>query len=500
VSLRSRLFGAIGMTLCVVLAVVVWVAVGVGQERARASRDLYEASLEFASLLAVSHAPDYLTQTGLVGEDGLDARLSAVVVVDRAEDGRLAVTAEYGPLRGDAALSERARAAAAGVFESARSAPRDGRAASLGVPMRDDRSIARGRRRSMGSPLSVVYVEMPRLEGAAADPGYLGRVVFVTVVGAGLVLLLVTWFIVDRVVAGPLSRVVEAAGRVADGDYSRPVAGGGGDDEIQKVIVAMNSMMVDLDSLQDRMKDHIGEAVREARKTQDSLVIAQRLAATGRLAAGIAHEVNNPLAGMLNAVRSLRTKQMTPEKQAEYLVLVEEGLQRIQRTVAKILQFTPHKVAPRPLSLEDVVRPVLALAKHRVESDAVSVIVELSETPATVFGDLYELQQAALNVVLNALDAMGDVPEQPSELLIRTSVEDGECRVLVRDNGPGMPPEDLDRAFDLFFTTKETGKGSGMGLATVHKILTDHGGRVDLRVRGSGTGVEVELVWPEFTG
>jgi nitrogen fixation/metabolism regulation signal transduction histidine kinase len=322
----------------------------------------------------------------------------------------------------------------------------------------------------------------------------LGRTMFVVVVVALLVLLATTWFIVNGFVAQPLDNVIAAARRVAEGDYSKPVPLTGGDDEIQQVVSAFNTMMVELDQFQGQLKERIGEAVRNARRTQESLVIAQRLAATGRLAAGIAHEVNNPLAGMLNAVSSLRTKEMSAERSEEYLELVEEGLQRIQRTVAKILQFTPHKVAPRDVSLDEVVRPVLALARHRIERDEVETVLELAED-ALVFGDLYELQQALLNVVLNALDAMADVPERDSRLFLRVQCVGDEVHMLVRDNGTGMSQADRERAFDLFFTTKETGKGSGMGLATVHKILSDHGGRVDLISRDSD-GMDVVLILP----
>jgi signal transduction histidine kinase len=344
---------------------------------------------------------------------------------------------------------------------------------------------------------AVVFVELRTDE--ILQPVVVGRLTWAAIVVAGLILLLVTWLLVDRVVARPLRHVVDAAGRVAAGDYSIAVPESGRDDEIERVIGAFNRMMVDLDRLQGRMKAQMGDVLAEARRTQDSLVIAQRLAATGRLAAGIAHEVNNPLAGMLEAVHALRTREMPAPKRDEYLELVEEGLRRIQATVSRILQFTPHKVSPRPMTMDEIVRPVLALARHRIERQRVEVTVEGSDVSAQFFGDPYELQQAVLNVVLNALDALEESHGAKPSLGLRTSADEREVRLVVRDNGPGIQEEDLARVFDLFFTTKDPGKGTGLGLATAHKILTDHGGRIELRSR-PGHGTEAEFTLPRFHG
>ena len=118
---------------------------------------------------------------------------------------------------------------------------------------------------------------------------------------------------------------------------------------------------------------------------------------------------------------------------------------------------------------------------------------------AQVFGDPYELQQAVLNVVLNALDALEEARPDAPLLRFSTTADDREVRLVVRDNGGGIREEDMARVFDLFFTTKEPGKGTGLGLATAHKILTDHGGRLELR-SNRGTGTEVEFTLPRFSG
>src|SRR5262249_18516352 len=160
------------------------------------------------------------------------------------------------------------------VFKTGESAA-DGDA--LAVPMRGGDAGAA----ATSTPEAVAYL---RVRQTPADPVHVSRISFVVVVAAGLVLLAVTWFIVDPVVARPLAEVVRGARRVSVADYGTPVPSSGGDDEIQQVITAFNSMMVEMGTLQGRMRDRTQDALLTAKKTQDSLVIAQRLASTGRLA------------------------------------------------------------------------------------------------------------------------------------------------------------------------------------------------------------------------
>jgi len=489
VTLRSKLFGAIGLTLCLVLGLLAWLTL-VGDRGRLAKLDSFRIGmLRYAGGLAMRLRPEQVADSPLLDDGKLNPDLRSLVVFQRKK-GEPDRERPYGAAASNDAEIARARALVELVFQSGDNRQSDDGNA-LAVPMRADESDA-----GPAAELVAYYLEVER---TVVDPVHTSQVSFLVVVGAGLVLLTITWFIVDRVVARPLGEVVRGANRVAVGDYGTPVPSSGGDDEIQKVIAAFNSMMIEIGALQGRMRERTQDALLTAKKTQDSLVIAQRLASTGRLAAGIAHEVNNPLAGMLNAVHSLRTKDMSPAKRDEYLEIVEDGLRRIQATVAKILQFTPHKVAPRRVDVEDVVRPVLALARHRIEKEEVEVVSTPSSEPAVVFGDPYELQQALLNVVLNALDALEEAHRETPRVEVTTTVAADEVRLLVRDNGVGMKDDDVPRAFDLFFTTKEPGHGTGLGLATAHKILTDHGGRIELRSRGA-EGLDVEFVLPRFRG
>src|SRR5688572_9140543 len=149
----------------------------------------------------------------------------------------------------------------------------------------------------------------------------------------------VTVFVIRRWILKPLGEVVRAAERVARGDFSKPIpVRPGSEDELAAVANSFNAMTAELGDFKKDLEAQVGGAVRKARDAEQNLVTAQRLAATGTLAAGIAHDINNPLGGMINAVRALRRVDLPPEKREEYLGLIEEGLERVGHTVQKVLQ------------------------------------------------------------------------------------------------------------------------------------------------------------------
>ena len=220
---------------------------------------------------------------------------------------------------------------------------------------------------------------------------------------------------------------------------------------------------------------------------------SRRLAAMGELAAGIAHEVNNPLGGLLNAVESLSKGTLPPEKEQQYHGLLRDGLERIRLVVSKLLRFTPRDSEHQPFNLLTPVRDALVLCRHRIDALGVEVRFEVAGRSvdegeleegryaefATVLGEQGELGQALLNLFVNALDALEEV-DHARRIDISLEQEGGFLVLRVQDNGAGMNQEELSSAADLFFTTKEVGRGTGLGLSIVHKIVHQHGGELQL--------------------
>jgi signal transduction histidine kinase len=322
------------------------------------------------------------------------------------------------------------------------------------------------------------------------------RTVYWVLIGGIVVVAFVSWIAVQRLVVRPLAALARAADRIAEGDYRSGVAVAAGPDEIGRTLAALGHMAREISEYQGHLEDRVLSALSRIKKAEQHLAIADRLASTGKLASGLAHEINNPLGGMKNAVRALARGDLSPEATRLYLELVEDGLGRVEQTVKKFLSFTPRRVEPHRVDLSEVAAKSVALAAHRV--DRAGIVVEQRLAPpgeAIVFGDGHELQQVALNLLLNAADAIAATGREDGRIEVAVERAGEDVVLRVRDDGTGMTPEAQDHCFDMFFTTKGEGEGSGMGLAVVHNIVTNHGGRIDLR-SAPGEGSTFEVVLP----
>jgi len=246
----------------------------------------------------------------------------------------------------------------------------------------------------------------------------------------------------------------------------------------------------------------VDERTRQLKEAHQRLMQADRLASLGQLAASVAHEINNPLSGVLNYSalmnRILQEDGVPPARVAEfrgYLERVSEQTARAGRIVSDLLAFSrrskPHRA---PADLAAIVRTTVSLVSHKLKLMAVEPVLELAEDLPPLPCDASQVQQVALNLVMNAAEAT----RAHGRGTVRVSARragDGQALVLeVTDDGEGIPEEALSRIFDPFFTTKEEGRGLGLGLAVVYGIVEAHGGTIDVRSRvGAGATFTVEL-------
>jgi PAS domain S-box-containing protein len=238
------------------------------------------------------------------------------------------------------------------------------------------------------------------------------------------------------------------------------------------------------------------EALREA---QMELAHVNRVTTMGQLAASIAHEIKQPLTGVVaNADAGLRWLARQPpnvkEAQDALDCIVKDGHRAgdvISRIGALIKKAPPQKEG---LEINEAILEVLALARGEMVKNGVSVQTRLAESLPLIQGDRVQLQQVILNLIVNAVDAMSGVSAGARELFIGTA-DDAQNGVLieVRDSGPGLPPESLDRVFDAFYTTKAA--GMGMGLSICRSIIEAHGGRI-WAARSGGAGATVQFTLP----
>ena len=238
----------------------------------------------------------------------------------------------------------------------------------------------------------------------------------------------------------------------------------------------------------------IGRDVTALKSTQLQLLQAKKLSTIGEVISGVAHELNNPLSGVLGYSQLLLARH-SGGSMTRGLERIHESAIRCQKIVKNLLSFArAHKPERKYLGVNGILLKTLELRKYQLQANDVEVACELDpELPCTML-DFHQMQQVFLNLVNNADHAMATVRDRPGRLLVRTALEGGKIQVEIQDNGGGMDQETLERVFDPFFTTKEQGRGTGLGLSVSYGIVKEHGGRVFARsCKGKGTSFFIEL-------
>ncbi len=241
----------------------------------------------------------------------------------------------------------------------------------------------------------------------------------------------------------------------------------------------------------NRMMDELGQARALEKVRQTQLAHTEKMAAVGTLAAGVAHEVNNPLGGVLTCLENMRADPGNQAMRDRYLTLIQDGVERIERTVANLLDFSRQRpMLSEPTPINRSLRHVVELAAYQLRKAKVETHFDLHSGEPMVMADHFQMEQLFLNLVLNALQAM---PEGGT-LTLSTRMGDSQVVAEVRDTGSGIAPEIQDRIFDPFFTTREVGQGTGLGLAVSDSIVASHGGRIEVESRvGAGSVFRVLL-------
>ena len=260
------------------------------------------------------------------------------------------------------------------------------------------------------------------------------------------------------------------------------------------------------------------------RELEAQLVQAQKLEAIGRLAAGVAHEINTPAQFVSNNVSFLNTslnklsdplrkaiselpdtgKRNSPRRRATWMVdqipraleQAQEGISRVATIVAALKEFShPGDEQHAPVDLNRIAETTIIVARGEWKSVA-EVSMDLREDLPTISGDAQELSQSLLNLIINAAHAIGDAqPDAPGHIVVRSGFDQNNVWLEVEDDGPGIPEEIRGKVFDPFFTTKVVGRGTGQGLALVRATLKKHGGRVELDTT-VGQGSRFRFVFP----
>ncbi|HEV8243163.1 MAG TPA: PAS domain S-box protein [Nitrospirales bacterium] len=258
----------------------------------------------------------------------------------------------------------------------------------------------------------------------------------------------------------------------------------------------LRNALVSVSPLQDnggRIVGVLGIArdITEKKRLEQQVLSSEKLASIGKLAAGVAHEINNPLGGILNCLYNLRKGHLSPQREREYLTSMEDGLRRVQKIVRQLLDFSQqHDPELSPTEVNPLIERVLMLTNYAFEGTGVGLRRELGGELPLLMADRHMLEQVLMNLILNAVQAI----KGNGMVTVRSGTDGTWCTIEVEDTGCGIPPDVLPKIFDPFFTTKGQGEGTGLGLSVSLGIVERHGGAIAVKSQvGQGTTFIVKL-------
>ena len=351
-----------------------------------------------------------------------------------------------------------------------------------------------------------------------------------------LVLVAFGAYIFSKLVVKPVQALVQTAESFQEGDII-PDVSAGEQNELGKLSQALNAMLRRLAENKEELRQHITsleQANLELQRAQQEVIFSEKLASVGRLAAGIAHEIGNPIGIVLGYLELLQRKDTDESERMELVGRMGTEIQRVNQTIRQLLDFSrPSSSEREAISVHPLIRETLDVLDHQLRQKDIEVILELAAEADMVFANADQLKQVFLNLMVNAADAMEGTSDRPQggELHVRTrasaggslnrgdsgtqplrrstdpvtadyshlrrirgTVGESWLQIEFADTGIGIPKENQKRVFDPFYTTKEVGKGTGLGLSVSIQIIETLGGRMDLSSNpGEETRVTIQL-------
>ena len=355
-----------------------------------------------------------------------------------------------------------------------------------------------------GEIIGILYVGM--LEAPYIDVRNKVVLSFLGIALLCLFLVLIMYLFITTGITHPLRDMVVATKKIAQGDLSHEV-NIQSRDEIGHLAESFNQMVRELKHAQQELTEwgetlekRVADRTEALEKAQYQLIRSEKLASLGKLAAVVAHEINNPLAGILTYIKLLLKitgKEPFPVSRAEemknYLSVMDTEMNRVTRIVKDLLTFA-RRSKPRieKVNVNSIVEQSLSLLENKIKLQNVDLQTQLDDTLPLVPCDFSQIQQVLMNLIINGTEAMSN----GGELNIKTNHRpDNEfVEIEVADTGAGIPDEHLSKIFDPFFSTKEAGKGVGLGLSIVYGIVNEHKGSIDVKsAEGKGTTFTIKL-------
>jgi two-component system NtrC family sensor kinase len=341
--------------------------------------------------------------------------------------------------------------------------------------------------------VSLALLDEAKLKQGLALTAY----VFIFLLALSASLGVILWELISK----PVSRLSHGMQKVAAGDYEHSVPMSS-NDEMGTLAKTFNSMITDIKEARDQREQwtrtlevEVSKKTEEIQKTHASLVQTEKLASLGRMAAGVAHEINNPLTGIVTFAHLMKRRVPSGSPDEEDLNVIIEQAERCAKIIKNLLTFaraTPSEKGE--ININDVLSRSIYMIKNQAKFHNIKFTINMEESDFITLGDASQFQQIFLNMFINASDAMNE--RGTITVATRKTSVNGKPFVEIEftDTGTGIPEEILEKLFEPFFTTKPVGKGTGLGLSVSHGIIKHFGGQINVKSTiGKGTSFFVKL-------
>jgi two-component system, NtrC family, sensor kinase len=333
-----------------------------------------------------------------------------------------------------------------------------------------------------------LFVDLPAPSGHTAQS--IAHLLLFYMALTGLAVALLAYVLLTHLIVRPLERLTATAEQFALGAAHVSVKEQGSAEAVRlaRTFNEMATMLrAERSQLIQRLKD-LERTTEELKNTQRQLIHGEKLASVGRLAAGVAHEIGNPLAAILGLLELLRAGDLSAEQSSEFLLRISGETERINGIIRDLLDFArkdseldePRETADLRTAIHDAV----SLVRPQKDSRDIVIDVQVDANVRRVFGAQRRLMQVVLNLLLNAIDALAGAGRV--EIRVQAEADGGTLSLRVQDDGPGIAPEIANVLFEPFSTTKPPGKGTGLGLAVTHAIVDALDGTIEARNRAEG--------------
>lgn len=342
---------------------------------------------------------------------------------------------------------------------------------------------------AVGASLDSVYRTLRKSE----------KLVILYVIIDTIILALVGIYLLSRIVVKPVHRLLRMTEGYKDGEFMAS-SGDGSENEIGNLSRSLASMLKRLDENKKQLKEHIlslEKANKDLKIAQNEIIMSEKLASVGRLVAGIAHEIGNPIGIILGYLDLIKKGGLSRDEEEDFIDRVESEITRVNTIIRQLLDFSRATVEKREnCTVHGLIKDTLQMLQPQSMMKDFNIILKLDAKNYTVLADPNQLQQVFLNIIMNSVDALREKSHHKDELKIEIETLNKDNLIQIRfiDNGPGISSDELNHIFDPFFTTKEPGRGTGLGLSVSYRIIEGLGGQIRAEsTSGEGMLILIEL-------